>query len=533
MLAVYGAFATVLAIMAFAFLLYERRELAAAHAELDRAVAALAAARPAAVKTKAAASEESFTACLSGIDDLRDRWTGDSGRAELAEFQDFVEDAYENGVSDKTFANWGEASPLNEKAFNYVKSCAPFFIEMEHGSPRHCAAWLEFEWHRSDLAKEFGPFWIFRFNRTLAAVVSSVDPEAMTDEDRIEWLLALSSDLPDSGLFVSQAGRQPCRDLFAEPASAANARLRNEWAFKGCSNSWNDSADADEMTRLYQTPLYKLTERQKDAMRRALEVKGIITLDWSLESCAYYFPQMFLGLWIPMPDGYPYPSGRMNLDALPPASNEAAQACAAEMRRHESKNRAAASAASWTEMKLFLSKPRNWKNGVSDETLLLLADDIPQGEGFSACGEFLDHVGRGSPRHCAAYIAQSGSVVYGNVIADAVRKIDTSRMTDEERGNWYRARFGYNDMRPDLVVSDPCRDMFAKPASYANGERRNEWARHRDTPNRCGKSLRGFRLEASNEIAQLWKSHFYNLTESQKILLRGLVDDGLCAEYFP
>lgn len=67
-LAVYGALATVLAIMAFAFLLYERRDLAAAHAELDRAAAALAAARQAAAKTAAASSDESIIACAAWLE---------------------------------------------------------------------------------------------------------------------------------------------------------------------------------------------------------------------------------------------------------------------------------------------------------------------------------------------------------------------------------------------------------------------------------------------------------------------------------
>ena len=73
-------------------------------------------------------------------------------------------------------------------------------------------------------------------------MIRGVDTESLTDEDRIEWLLAFSPVFYDSGSFVSKARIQPCRDLFAEPASAASAHLRNEWAFEGCANSWNDSA---------------------------------------------------------------------------------------------------------------------------------------------------------------------------------------------------------------------------------------------------------------------------------------------------
>ena len=218
--------------------------------------------------------------------------------------------------------------------------------------------------------------------------------------------------------------------------------------------------------------------------------------------------------------------------AAPAPSAETARACAVQMRRDEVENNRG-SGATWTTLKLFLETPDSWQDGVDDETLLRLVDKIPNGEGFSACGEFLDQLGRGSPRHCAASNAGGGNNVYRFVVADAVRKIDVGAMTDIERGNWYRARFGNNRM-PHNVASNPCRDLFAQPASDANAHRRNEWALEMDNSGGCASSWD--RLVA-DEMMLLYLTPFNELTEAQKDSMRenrvNRGGDGGCAEYFP
>lgn len=212
-------------------------------------------------------------------------------------------------------------------------------------------------------------------------------------------------------------------------------------------------------------------------------------------------------------------------------SSETAGACVVQMRRYEVENNTG-SGGDWATLKTFLETPDSWKDGVSDETLLRLVNKLPDGEGFSACGQFLDELGRGSPRHCAIHIAGGGNNVYRNVLADAVRKIDVAAMTDEEQGNWYRARFGNNRM-PGDIASNPCRDLFAEPASDANADRRNEWALELDNGGGCASSWDPL---VADEMSRLYQTPFNELTKREKGLMRensGGGGEADCDEYFP
>lgn len=144
---------------------------------------------------------------------------------------------------------------------------------------------------------------VMEFNGISPILVRSlrnINAASLGDTERFEWLTTLIEELDsvsygidrveldlDQGDFL-QVMRHPCAALWSEPVSAVNADKRN--AKGDCRPNDPDVVD------LLETPYLSLNATDRLVLKR--ELGG-----WNAHACLVYYPQIYTGLWIPLPLG--------------------------------------------------------------------------------------------------------------------------------------------------------------------------------------------------------------------------------------
>ncbi len=144
---------------------------------------------------------------------------------------------------------------------------------------------------------------VMEFNDVSPILVRSlrnIDAASLGDTERFEWYTTLIEELDgvsfsidrveldlDQGDFL-QVMQHPCAVLWSEPVSALNADKRN--ARGECRPLAPDVMD------LLDAPYLSLDSTDRLVLKR--ELAG-----WNAHDCLVYYPQLYTGLWIPLPLG--------------------------------------------------------------------------------------------------------------------------------------------------------------------------------------------------------------------------------------
>ncbi len=147
------------------------------------------------------------------------------------------------------------------------------------------------------------------FSGILIEKIEETNPQTLTDKQRWEWFKVLSD---KSGLLI------PCQDLWSEPITMENADKRNEELYYDeCFGEYNLERD-ENYSFPYDSIRYKHTADVLELLERpyhSLSVTDKVTLrmifsrnpgseyisDYDVDiDCAYYYPQLFFGRWIPI-----------------------------------------------------------------------------------------------------------------------------------------------------------------------------------------------------------------------------------------
>ena len=151
----------------------------------------------------------------------------------------------------------------------------------------------------------------FRISELSGIIIEKIeetDPRTLTDEQRREWFDLLSRNVAD---IVIDA----CKDLWSEPITAENADKRNDEFFSECVGEWSKDEDyvvlysdvwqvgRADFLELLERPYTDLTLTDRMLLRvyfsqsnQPIYRPGSYGVD---QNCAYYYPQLFLGRWVP------------------------------------------------------------------------------------------------------------------------------------------------------------------------------------------------------------------------------------------
>lgn len=160
----------------------------------------------------------------------------------------------------------------------------------------------------------------FRFSELSGIIIEKIeatDPRTLTDKQRQEWFDLLQSN--GAGIVLDA-----CKDLWSEPATAENADKRNEDYYSRCfydpyknmeeeyisdtevleRKAWQ-VATAD-ILELMERPYTDLTPADRMLLRGYFSHSDepiYRSIGYGVdENCAYYYPQLFYGRWIPFPN---------------------------------------------------------------------------------------------------------------------------------------------------------------------------------------------------------------------------------------
>ncbi len=115
----------------------------------------------------------------------------------------------------------------------------------------------------------------------------------LTDEERIEWRILLSSHFTD---YFDELLKLPCVELWSDAANDANAGKRNDDFRAECTGNRirnnGSSLQRADVTELLNRP-YTILDVADRVMLRDLTGNG-------RNGCSYFYPQLFYGLWIPI-----------------------------------------------------------------------------------------------------------------------------------------------------------------------------------------------------------------------------------------
>ena len=142
---------------------------------------------------------------------------------------------------------------------------------------------------------------VMEFNGVSPILVKSlrtVDVPDLSDTERFDWYSTLIDELGstsfssdrvdldfDHGIFMP-AMRHPCAILWSEEVTAENADKRN---------SRGDCRPEDpDVKALLEAPYLGLSATDRLVLKR--ELGG-----WNNEDCVLYYPQLYSGLWVPLP----------------------------------------------------------------------------------------------------------------------------------------------------------------------------------------------------------------------------------------
>ena len=152
-----------------------------------------------------------------------------------------------------------------------------------------------------------------RFSELSGIIIEKIgetDPRTLTDEQRREWFDLLRRNAADIVL-------DACKDLWSEPITAENAAKRNDEFYSECVGEWSKDEEEDyvvqysDIWQVTRADFLELLERPYTDL--TLTDKMLLRLYFSQSSqpiyrpnsygvdqnCAYYYPQLFLGRWVP------------------------------------------------------------------------------------------------------------------------------------------------------------------------------------------------------------------------------------------
>ena len=152
------------------------------------------------------------------------------------------------------------------------------------------------------------------FSGVLIEKIEETDPQTLTDKQRREWFALLDSNGGGSAL-------DACKDLWSEPVTADNAGKRNADYFSSClydpykgmeeeylsqteileRNAWRVATD--DLWELLERPYTDLTPTDRMLLRAYFNQSDEPIYRSSGygvdQNCAYYYPQLFYGRWVP------------------------------------------------------------------------------------------------------------------------------------------------------------------------------------------------------------------------------------------
>ena len=140
---------------------------------------------------------------------------------------------------------------------------------------------------------------VMEFNGVSPIVIKGLrdlDSSELPDTERYDWLTTLIDELEDAAIYRDRVGfdfhwdspsltTHPCAPLYSEEITEKNQSKRNEQT--GCR-----SIDPD-VAELIERPYLNLTATDRLVLRR--ELGG-----WGESSCVVHYPQLFLGVWLPL-----------------------------------------------------------------------------------------------------------------------------------------------------------------------------------------------------------------------------------------
>ena len=150
----------------------------------------------------------------------------------------------------------------------------------------------------------------FRISELSGIVIEKIgetDPRTLTDKQRREWFDLLSRNVAD---IVIDA----CKDLWSEPITAENADKRNDEFYSECVGEWSKDEDEEyvvlysdvwqvgraDFLELLERPYTDLTLTDRMLLRVYFNEPLYRPNSYGGDqNCAYYYPQLFLGRWVP------------------------------------------------------------------------------------------------------------------------------------------------------------------------------------------------------------------------------------------
>ena len=153
----------------------------------------------------------------------------------------------------------------------------------------------------------------FRISELSGIIIEKIeetDPRTLTDEQRREWFDLLSRNVSDIVL-------DACKDLWSEPITAENADKRNDEFYSECVGEWSKDEDEDyvvlysDVWQVGRADFLELLERPYTDLTLTDRMLLRVYFNQSNQplyrpngyggdqNCAYYYPQLFLGRWVP------------------------------------------------------------------------------------------------------------------------------------------------------------------------------------------------------------------------------------------
>ena len=136
--------------------------------------------------------------------------------------------------------------------------------------------------------------------------IEETNPRTLTDKQRGEWFKLLSS---------HSSVRSVCKDYWSEPVTAENADKRNEDYYSECIGDMPEGDYMDlgergaqrvvraDTLELLERPYMDLTLADRMLLYSFFGYDQPFYNNYSVHRpCIYYYPQLFLGRWVPFPD---------------------------------------------------------------------------------------------------------------------------------------------------------------------------------------------------------------------------------------
>ena len=133
--------------------------------------------------------------------------------------------------------------------------------------------------------------------------IEEADPDTLTDKQRWEWLKVLGQVSGSYNVINS------CQALWSEPITPANAAKRNDDFYDECAGGFDRILNEDSNNYRYDEYGFAYAADILELLRRpypSLSLTDRVVLRMLFEnssSCVRYYPQLFLGRWVPFGNG--------------------------------------------------------------------------------------------------------------------------------------------------------------------------------------------------------------------------------------